>query len=274
MSNYEPRTPAPPVVPPVGTPPAPPTPPVNDAGGGSGDAKERAKQVGGTAKEEGKQVAGTAADQGKQVAGTAAAGAKDVVGEAKQEAADVARTATDEARRMVGEVTGELRTQAGSQTDKLAQGLRTLGSQLSAAGSGEPLDEGMVRDLAQQASTRVSDVADRLSSGGVDGLVDDVTTFARRRPGVFLAGAATAGFFAGRLLRGAQAQSQSSPSSPRTATPGIATTTPAARPDLSTRVTETVPEPTGVVVVDEGATTGLPTTPPGTIPGDDTIANR
>jgi hypothetical protein len=285
MSNYEPRTPAPPVVPPVGTPSAPITPPVTDAGGetGGGGAADRGKQVAGTAKEETKQVAGTAADQGKQVAATAAAGAKDVVGEAKREAADVARTATDEARRMFGEVSGELRTQAGGQTDKLAEGLKALGGQLSSAASGQPLEEGMVRDLAQQAGTKVNDIAERLSSGGVEGVVDDVTLFARRRPGLFLAGAATAGFLAGRLLRGAQADAQSSsrpaPSPYRTTPAPVADVPPMAVvppvSDLTTGVPAPLdPEPTGVIIIDDGPTTGLPTVPPGTLPADGPIGNR
>jgi hypothetical protein len=40
-----------------------------------------------------------------------------------------------------------------------------------------------------------------MEQGGAQGVVDDVTRFARRRPGVFLAGAAGMGFVVGRLVR-------------------------------------------------------------------------
>jgi hypothetical protein len=48
-------------------------------------------------------------------------------------------------------------------------------------------------------------MAERLESGGLEGALSDLQTFARRRPGVFLLGAAATGFAVGRLLRGAQA---------------------------------------------------------------------
>lgn len=282
MSNVDPRTTAPPVTPPIGTPPATPEPDVvvvgtPDATTDSGSDKgttDKGKEVAGTAKEEGKQVAGQAADQGKQVAATAAEGAKDVVGEAKREATDVARTAQDEARRMFGEATGELRTQADSQTDRLAGGLRTVSSQLQAAASGKPLDEGMVRDLAEQAGARVNDIAERLSSGGIDGVVDDVTRFARRRPGLFLASAGAAGFLAGRLLRGAQADAKDDgPSGTRTAGSRTTTVVPDVAPDLQGPGTAGV---AGDVVLQDAPGTAGMTVPPGTLPAgpDDSIGTR
>jgi hypothetical protein len=165
---------------------------------GSGGIKEQGKEVAGTAAQQGKEVAGTAAQQGKEVAGTAAqqgkevastavAGAQQVAGEAKREIADVARTATEEIRGLVGQVSGELRTQATSQTDRLAEGLRTLSTQLQGAASGQPLEAGPVKDLARQAGTTFEQLSSRLQSGGVDGVVQDVSTFARRKPGLFLA---------------------------------------------------------------------------------------
>ena len=44
-------------------------------------------------------------------------------------------------------------------------------------------------------------LASRMEQGGAQGVVDDVTRFARRRPGAFLAGAAGVGFVVGRLVR-------------------------------------------------------------------------
>jgi hypothetical protein len=299
MSNFEPgsSSPAstPPTVPPPSTVPPPPS-----GGTGSGGITEQGKQVAGTAAEQGKQVAGTAAQQGKEVAGTAAqqgkevagtaaqqgkevastavAGAQQVAGEAKREIADVARTATEEIRGLVGQVGGELRGQASTQTDRLAEGLRSLSSQLQAAGSGQPLQAGPVQDLARQAGSTFDQLSSRLSSGGVDGVVQDVSSFARRKPGLFLAGAASLGFFAGRMLRGAQAASQSGPSGSSMAGTqrSVGSTTSggygasAALPPTSTSAPHVSTPATDVVVIDDG-TTGLA---PGVVPSNPTGGPR
>ena len=277
MSNFEPGSSSP-----ASTPPTVPPPMGGDAGSGgikeqgkevAGTATQQGKEVAGTAAQQGKEVAGTAAQQGKEVASTAVAGAQQVAGEAKREIADVARTATEEIRGLVGQVSGELRTQASSQTDRLAEGLRTLSTQLQGAASGQPLEAGPVKDLARQAGTTFEQLSSRISSGGVDGIVQDVTGFARRKPGMFLAGAATAGFFAGRMLRGAQAAGQSSPS-PRpamgtgsvgsTSTGGYGTTT--SVPPTTTSAPRVDAPATDVVVIDDG-TTGLA---PGAVPSNPT----
>ncbi len=292
MSNFEPGSSSPASMPPTVPPPSTVPPPL-DGDSGSGGVTEQGKQVAGTAAEQGKQVAGTAAEQGKQVAGTAVeqgkevagtaaeqgkevastavAGAQQVAGDAKREIGDVARTATDEIRGLVGQVSGELRGQASTQTDRLAGSLRTLSSQLQGAASGKPLEAGPIQDLARQAGSTLDELSTRLSMGGVDGLVDDVSSFARRKPGLFLAGAATVGFFAGRMLRGAQAASQSgSPSQPRTGTQaGVGSATSggygtAPLPPTSTSAPHLAPPASDVVVIDDG-TTGLA---PGVVPSN------
>ena len=56
-------------------------------------------------------------------------------------------------------------------------------------------------------------LASRMEQGGAQGVVEDVTRFARRRPGAFLAGAAGVGFVVGRLVRaGAASQQDDGPS--------------------------------------------------------------
>ena len=49
--------------------------------------------------------------------------------------------------------------------------------------------------------SRWSSFASRLEDRGIEGVVDDVARFARRRPGVFLLAAAGAGFVVGRFVR-------------------------------------------------------------------------
>jgi len=61
-----------------------------------------------------------------------------------------------------------------------------------------------VGQYARQASGEVQRFAQRIDERGFDGLVDDLQSFARRRPGAFLLGAAVTGFATGRLLRGAR----------------------------------------------------------------------
>jgi hypothetical protein len=115
---------------------------------------------------------------------------------------------------MAGEAGRELRHQGDAQAQRLEQALRDFGGQLRGAARGEPLPEGRGRDLAQQAGSALTGWADRLADGGVDGVLRDVSSFARRRPGLFLAGAAAVGFVAGRTFRGMQGASSAAPEPP------------------------------------------------------------
>jgi hypothetical protein len=56
--------------------------------------------------------------------------------------------------------------------------------------------------------------ASRLEQRGPQGVMDDMSRFARRRPGLFLAGAVGAGFVAGRLVRASSGQAESTSVSP------------------------------------------------------------
>ena len=143
------------------------------------------------------EVATTAADQGKQVAGQAMEQAQAVAGVAKEQA----RSLFDQAR-------DDVRAQADSQTERIADGLRGLAGQVQAMLDGRNDEAGQLPDLARQATQQLETIAGRIGDRGMDGVVQDVTTFARRKPGLFLAGAAALGFVGGRLLRGAQAAQQ------------------------------------------------------------------
>ena len=61
---------------------------------------------------------------------------------------------------------------------------------------------GMAADVAQQAASRVRDAGQWLETREPGQVVNEVQSFARRRPAVFLALAAGAGLVAGRLTRG------------------------------------------------------------------------
>jgi len=167
------------------------------------------------------EVATTAADQGKQVASTAAQETKQVAGQAMEQASAVAGVAKEQARTLLDQARTDVRAQADSQTERLAEGLRGLAGQVQALLDGNTQDAGQLPDLARQATTQLESLAGRIGERGLDGVVDDVTTFARRKPGLFLAGAAALGFVGGRLLRGAQAAQQQGLGQTSTTSPAL-----------------------------------------------------
>jgi hypothetical protein len=147
-------------------------------------AKNEAANVGQTAKEAGSQVASTAADQAKEVA--------DVTKRQAQDLLHQGRT--------------QVREQAIGQQQKAAQGLSSLASELrglaNGTSSGAP---GPARDLLEQASGKVEEFSSWLQNREPADLLDEVRMFARRKPGMFLLGAAAAGILAGRLTSGVKA---------------------------------------------------------------------
>ena len=62
---------------------------------------------------------------------------------------------------------------------------------------------GTVSEVARQAADRADRLAEWLGQREPGDLLDEVRSFARRRPGAFLLGAAIAGVVVGRLTRGA-----------------------------------------------------------------------
>jgi len=155
-------------------------------------AKDEAQTVKDTAVEAGGQVAATAADQAKQVAHETQRQAKDLL---------------DQGRYQVREQAITQQQKAGQSLTSLAQELRGLADGTS---SGAP---GPARDLLQQASGMVDDFAHKLQTRDPGELLDEVRSFARRKPGLFLLGAAAAGVLAGRLTSGVKAaHSDSAPS--------------------------------------------------------------
>ncbi|WP_128374370.1 hypothetical protein [Streptomyces cavernae] len=161
----------------------------------------RAQQAGRTAKQEASATADRARQAAGEVAGTAAEQAKVVTGEAREQ---------------VGAVAGELRErvteQVESQAQRGAETLRQWADDLSGlvdkAGRDSP-----AKTLVAQVADRGHRAADYLDKQGVEGMVQDVQDFARRRPGAFLGAATLAGLVIGRL---AKAGSKSDGSRPRT----------------------------------------------------------
>ena len=139
------------------------------------------------------QVADRATSAAGDVASTATTGAKDVAGEAATQAKVVAGEAKRQVGNVVDQTRHELAQQAEQRTRQAAGGLRTLADQVAALAEGRPGDAGPLAGYLDDARVRVSTIADRLERAA-QGLLDDVTDFARRRPVVFLAAAGAAGF--------------------------------------------------------------------------------
>jgi ElaB/YqjD/DUF883 family membrane-anchored ribosome-binding protein len=146
----------------------------------------------------------SAKDQAAEVAGTARDAGKHVAGVAGEQAGQVASEATQQVKQLVQQTRGELTEQAATQQQRVASGLRSLSQELSAMAQGSERS-GMATDLVHQASDRTNAVASWLEQREPGHVLDEVTRFARQRPGTFLALAAGAGLLVGRLGRGLKA---------------------------------------------------------------------
>ncbi|MFF8382519.1 hypothetical protein [Streptomyces kanasensis] len=158
-------------------------------------------------------AARTAQDKAAESAGLVGEKAAEVAGTAKEQAAGVAHEATTQARDVVGELRGQLQEQAHTQTRRLADNVRRLADELREMSDHGKPDSG-VGGVVRQISDGGHQVASRLEDRGPDGLVDDLRDFARRRPGVFLAGAALAGFVVARAGKGVSAAGSSASDGP------------------------------------------------------------
>lgn len=142
------------------------------------DAGSKAAVAADTAKE-------TAKDQAHAVASTAKREAGAVVDETRSQVRRIASQAREQA-------TDRVRGQHSQVVDRL-RGLADEFQEMG--GDGSTPGRALVGDLGQSGRR----VADYLADRGPEGLLSEVTGFARRRPLAFLAGAVAAGFLAGRL---------------------------------------------------------------------------
>lgn len=127
------------------------------------------------------------------------------VGATVQQTGQEARHLVDEGKEQLRTLTGDARTamreRADERTSTIAAHLAGIADDLDTmAGSTE--DEGPLPTAAHQLAGVARNASRRLEEGGAEGVVDDVRSFARRRPGVFLGVAFGLGIVAGRLLRG------------------------------------------------------------------------
>jgi len=175
----------------------------------------------------------TAKAEASDLKDTTVSKATDVASTVKGEASSVLGEAGTQARQLYAQTQRELKDQASTQQQRLASGLRSVGSELeSMSSSGD--QQGVAADLVRQAAGRISGAASWLGDRDPASVLDEVKRYARRRPGMFIAGAAIAGVVVGRLTRAlaanasddkaAQATAPAVPATPPP--PVVGTTTP------------------------------------------------
>ncbi|MEU2063158.1 hypothetical protein [Streptomyces sp. NPDC013455] len=142
-------------------------------------------------------TAGQTKQAAGQVAATAAQQAKEVAGEVRQQAGSVVQ---DVRSRAMDEAEGQIRRAAGV--------LRQWAHDLSELAEQAPGDS-PARSVVAQVADRGHRAADYVDKQGAEGIVGDLQSFARRRPGLFLGGALLAGLAVGRLGKVAGKAAQS-----------------------------------------------------------------
>lgn len=144
-----------------------------------------------------------AKEETSKIAGQAAGAAHNVAQTAKSEVGNVASEAKSSAKDLLHQATSGLGSQAGAQQQKAADGIRTVSSQLHTMAD-SPEQKGIASDVIRQAADRAASVASWVEGKDPRELLEDVQSFARRKPGTFLLLAAGAGILVGRLARGLQ----------------------------------------------------------------------
>jgi hypothetical protein len=157
-----------------------------DQGSKTEKVSEQARAVTQSAAAAGGGVAKTAGDQAKGVASDAANQAKTLYGQARSQAGN------------------QMRTQQKHAADGLHALSEEVGKMAEQGGGSGPGTQ-----VARQASDKINQIAAWLDHHEPGDVVDQVKSYARRNPGMFLLGAAALGALAGRLTKNIAGQGDS-----------------------------------------------------------------
>ncbi|MFN2477844.1 MAG: hypothetical protein ABR615_01540 [Pseudonocardiaceae bacterium] len=128
--------------------------------------------------------------------------AKDAGGQVAQTAADQARELAAETRQqgrnLMEEGRQQLHEQVVSEQQRAARRLTTIADELAEIAEGRSTSATM-STVARQGADQLHQLASWLQHREPGDLIEEVRSFARRRPGVFLLGAALAGVAVGRI---------------------------------------------------------------------------
>jgi len=162
-------------------------------------------------------------DQASGLSHSSVQAGKHVAEVAREQASGVAAETARQGRDLLQQAQGQLAEQAAHGQQRVAKQLLSLSDELRAMAD-HPGHGGMAADLAHQAASRIRDAGQWLEGRKPGQVMDEVQSFARRRPAAFLVLAAGAGLVAGRLTRGLQGAISGEPA---------ATSAPAATQGLS-----------------------------------------
>jgi hypothetical protein len=145
-------------------------------------------------------------DQAADLSHGSAQAGKHIAEVAQEQASGVVAEAGRQGRDLLQQAQQQLEVQAAQGQQRLAKQLLSLSDEFRsmADASGH---SGMTADLAHQAASRVRDAGQWLDERRPGQVAEEMQSFARRRPAVFLALAAGAGLVAGRLTRGLKSAS-------------------------------------------------------------------
>ncbi|MGC4154828.1 MAG: hypothetical protein QM628_17390 [Propionicimonas sp.] len=128
----------------------------------------------------------------------------DVAHAAREELSQLTEEARSQALSLWSQASEQLREQAVNGKQQAADLLHSLADELGQMASRSEQD-GPLTALAKEAAARAGELSHWLQNAEPSDVVAEIRRFARRRPVVFLAGAALAGVVVGRLSRGMMA---------------------------------------------------------------------
>ena len=127
--------------------------------------------------------------------------AKQAASVAQDEVKQVASDVRDQARGLLTETRTQVEDQSRTQRDRLVETIRTFSDDLDGMAAQRG---GLASDAAREVANRARSFGQQLDGREPAELLDDLRSFARRRPGIFLAGSVIAGVVVGRFLRGSR----------------------------------------------------------------------
>jgi hypothetical protein len=151
-------------------------------------------------------TADVAKDQAALITDTTKQAGAQVADTVKDQAGHVAEETKHQAKQLLSQAQTELSDQAAVTQQRVSEGLHALADELTGMAKNSEQD-GPATDLARQAADKAREAAGWLGDRDPGSLLDEVRSFARRKPGTYLALALGAGVLAGRLTRGLTASS-------------------------------------------------------------------
>jgi uncharacterized protein YjbJ (UPF0337 family) len=180
--------------------------PETTAGGAMSESDTGQSSKTDQAKERASAAAGQLSSEAAGVTEHARGAASGIKQQAGSEISSVAEDAKHEVRSLASEARDRLGGRVDETTRSLAATLTDAGQELRAMAERSERQGGLT-DLVRDLGDRTEQFGHRLESEGYQSFTNDVTRFARNRPGVFLLAAGTAGFIVGRMLRNTDTQS-------------------------------------------------------------------